>query len=313
MGIHVSPCNPYRLYLTTDVAGLWRSTDGGATWAQISDLPQPTSPGLITSSPANPSRLYYGGGVRGASGGFWISKDGGDTWAQPKSFTDGANNADDGWTDDVYSVVIDPSDPAHLLVTFHSGFAWKPDAGVLESKDAGNTWIRHPPMSGWGAGHGISFLGNSTTWLLATQVGGYWRTADSGATWTKVSDHDSMHGACIAFYSKAGVLYVGSNYQIMRSTDNGLSFSLVGPQTGDGFYQVIGDGTRLYAQQSNTGQNGIGTPQPYITSPDDDGVTWSPYNSQTFSDGPYRMDLDAANRIIYSANWNDGLWALKVK
>ena len=171
---------------------------------------------------------------------------------------------------------------------------------------------RHSARSGWGAGHGISFLGSSTTWLLATQGNGYWRTSDAGATWTQVSTHNSMHGACIATYSKAGALYVGANNQLLRSTDNGLSFSLVGPSVQDGYYQVIGDGNALYAQLANTGGNSMG-PQSYITSPDTDGVSWTAYNSQTFSDGPYRMDFDPVNRIIYSANFNDGIWALRVK
>jgi photosystem II stability/assembly factor-like uncharacterized protein len=312
MDVHVSPCNPYLLYLVTDVAAMWKSTDGGATWKQMGNLPQPLSSGVMQISRANPNILYYGGGVRGASLGFWISKDGGDTWAQPKGFTDGANNSAGGWTNDVYSVVLDPYDPQHVLLTFHSGFEFKGDAGVLESKDGGTTWIRHAPMSGWGAGHGISFLKDSSTWLLATQVDGYWRTTDSGSTWTRVSDHNSMHGACIATYSKAGVLYVGANNQIMRSTDDGVSFTFVGPKVADGYYQVVTDGTSLFAQEANTGANSQGN-QPYVTSPDGDGLTWSAFNDQMFSDGPYRMDVDAANHIIYSANFNDGVWALKTK
>jgi photosystem II stability/assembly factor-like uncharacterized protein len=312
MDVKVDPCNPYMLYALADIQGIWRSSDGGATWKQIGDLPQPTSSGILQISPSNPQVIYYGGGVRGAALGFWISKDGGDHWAQPKGFTDGANNSDNGWTNDVYSVVVDPSNPAHLLLTFHSGFAFKADAGVLESTDSGETWIRHAPMAGWGAGHGITFLGNSSTWLLATQVNGYWRTADAGKTWTQVSTHDSMHGACIGFYSKAGALYVGANNQILKSTDNGLSFKLVGPQSSDGYYQVIGDGEHLFAQAANTGANTNGA-QPYFVSKDDDGMTWTAYNDQTFSDGPYRMDLDAANHILYSANFNDGVWAIKLK
>jgi hypothetical protein len=312
MDVHMSPCNPYLLYLVTDIEGMWRSADGGATWKQIGNLPQPLSSGVMQVSRSNPSVLYYVGGVRGSSLGFWISRDGGDTWAQPKGFTDGANNSAGGWTNDVYSVVADPTDDQHLLLTFHSGFEFKGDAGVLETKDGGMSWIRHAPMSGWGAGHGISFLGNSATWLLATQVDGYWRTSDSGTTWTKVSDHDSMHGACLATYSKAGVLYVGSNNQIMRSTNNGMSFDLVGPKFADGYYQVVTDDTHLFAQESNTGSNTAG-PQPYVTSPDGDGVTWTAYNGQTFSDGPYRMEVDMDNHIIYSANFNDGVWALKAQ
>lgn len=82
----------------------------------------------------------------------------------------------------------------------------------------------------------------------------------------------------------------------------------------DGYYQVIGDGNVLYAQESNTGTHAVGTPQPYVTSAEDDGVTWTPYRggAQTFSDGPYTMRFDSYRRILYSANWRAGLWALKV-
>jgi photosystem II stability/assembly factor-like uncharacterized protein len=311
--VHSVRCSPSTLYsIPTDGSGLQKSTDVGSTWATIGDLPTPLSLGVMAIDPSDGLRMYYGGGVGRASMGFWISKDGGGTWKQPKGFTDGANNSVGGWTNDVYQVVADPNDFDHVLVTFHSGFEFKGDAGVLESKDGGTSWTRHAPRAGWGAGQGISFLGNATTWLFATQVNGYWRTTDAGASWTQVTTHNSMHGACIATYSKAGALYVGSNNQIMRSTDNGSSFSLVGPSTQDGYYQIIGDGSFLYAQMAQPGHNTVG-PQPYFTSPDGDGLTWTAYNSQTFSNGPYRLDFDSVNRIIYSANWDAGLWALRVK
>jgi photosystem II stability/assembly factor-like uncharacterized protein len=41
MDIHVHPCDRSTLYLTTDIEGMWRSTDGGATWARLGDLPDP--------------------------------------------------------------------------------------------------------------------------------------------------------------------------------------------------------------------------------------------------------------------------------
>ncbi|HEX7668973.1 MAG TPA: hypothetical protein VF395_05300 [Polyangiaceae bacterium] len=53
---------------------------------------------------------------------------------------------------------------------------------------------------------------------------------------------------------------------------------------------------------------------PYVTSPETDGVTWTPYRegAQKFTDGPCSMRFDPVNRILYSANWGAGLWALKV-
>jgi hypothetical protein len=53
--------------------------------------------------------------------------------------------------------------------------------------------------------------------------------------------------------------------------------------------------------------------EPYITSRENDGATWTPYSGQTFADGPYRMAFDPIHRILYSANWNSGVWALKVR
>jgi photosystem II stability/assembly factor-like uncharacterized protein len=261
-------------------------------------------------NPANPLQMYYIGGVRGSSVGFWVSKDGGETWTQPPGFATKANNSADGWSNDLYDVKADPADFNHVLVTFHSPWAFTMPPGVLESKDGGATWIRHPAPTNWGTGHSIWFLGNSTVWLLGAQTAGYWRTTDAGATWTKVSDQDMQHGGVGAFYAKTGVLYVGALGQILRSTDNGLTFQLVGPKTSDGYYAIIGDGNFLYAQAGNTGGNSRG-PQPYFISAEDDGLTWKPYNTQTFSDGPYRMAFDSVNRIVYSANWNDGVWALK--
>jgi photosystem II stability/assembly factor-like uncharacterized protein len=311
MDIHIRPCSPYVLYLTTDVEGMWKSTDGGSTWAKIGNLPTPISPGVIQIDPSNPQSMYYGGGVRGASLGFWVSADGGDTWTEPAGFAAHADNSVGGWVNDVYDVRADPMDFKHVLLTFHGPWEGKTDAGVLETMDGGNTWGRHVPSAAWGAGHSIFFLGNRSTWLLGTQANGFWRTADSGVTWTQVSTQAMQHGGVNTFYSKTGVLYVGALSQILRSTDNGLTFTMVGPHTQDGYYAVIGDGNFLYAQLGNTGDNSVGS-QPYSVSMETDGITWTPYNGQTFEDGPYRMAFDSVNRIIYSANWNSGVWALKV-
>jgi hypothetical protein len=314
MDIVVSPCNPYVLYLTTDIEGMWRSTDGGATWSKLGGVvgAAGNSPGDMQINPANPMQLYVVGGVRGNSLGFWVSNDGGDTWNQPAGFTAKANNSVGGWVNDVYDVHADPTDFKHVLLTFHSGWEGTGNAGVLETKDGGNTWIRHMPMGSWGAGHSVWFLGDSSTWLLGTQGNGYWRTSDGGTTWNQVSTTNMQHGGVSIYQSKTGALYVGALSQILRSTDNGLTFTLVGPKTQDGYYAIIGDGTTLFTQAGNTGGNTT-VDQPYLTSPESDGMTWTAYNSQKFADGPYRMAYDSTNHIIYSANWNAGVWALKVK
>jgi hypothetical protein len=83
----------------------------------------------------------------------------------------------------------------------------------------------------------------------------------------------------------------------------------VGPSTQDGYNAVVGDGTNLYIQPANTGLATSGAHSYYI-SPESDGVTWQPFNGQTFLDGPMAMVFDTQNRVIYSSNWCAGLWKL---
>lgn len=315
MDIHVHPTDPSTLFLTTDSEGMWKSTNAGASWARLGDLPDPVSPGVMAIDPLNPQHMYYGGGVRGASLGFWVSTNGGAHWEQPAAFLAQANNSVGGWTNDVYDVKADPADFDHVLITFHSPFEFSPNgAGVLETKNGGGQFKRIWPSHGWGTGHSIWFLGRSDTWLLGTQSAGYWRTSDSGDHWAQVSTVEMQHGGTSMYASKTlpPVLYVGAVGGILRSTDNAQTFTKVGPQTNDGYYAVIGDGQRMYTQAANTGANSINMNTSFQVSNENDGITWAAYNTQGFSDGPYRMDYDAVNGIIYASMWNEGVWALKV-
>ena len=256
-GLAVDPCNPAVMYLTTSSftpsqAGLFKTIDGGSNWTKIGKLDEPIR---VRIDPKNTQHLYAGDGVRGGTMGFFVSMDGGATWDMPKSFSD-LRTSQGLYANDVYDVAVDPTDFAHVLVGFHGAWGWtdtkwNANAGVLESKDGGTTWIIHAPKDGWGYGHAIHFLynpelglGDSKTWLLGTQGPGQWRTTDAGETWTKVSDIGIQHGGGSIYYTKAGVLYSTGGNQNLRSTDNGATWTPVGP--GGGYNGIIGDGKQLY-------------------------------------------------------------------
>jgi MYXO-CTERM domain-containing protein len=307
---------------TSSAGGLFKTTDGGSTWKRIGKVTpiyqgatdQLDEPLHVRIDPNDSNHLYVGDGVRGSSEGFWISTDGGETFTLPMGFTDALKTAGID-NQDIYDVAPDPTDFKHVLISFHYRWGWtdtkwNTNSGVMESKDGGMTWIVHEPVMGWGSGHAVKFLynpalclGNSNTWLLATQGDGFWKTTDGGATWKQVSKTNITHGGGTIYYTAAGVLYASGAEQSMRSTDNGDTWTSVGP---NGTWCVYGDGTTLYTGKS------FGANQPYSVSPEKDGMTWSAFNAQKFPDGPYEMAYDWMNGILYSSNWSSGVWALKV-
>ncbi len=178
----------------------------------------------------------------------------------------------------------------------------------MESNDGGATWKVIPPVGSWGSGHSIKFLfeptlaiGNSRTWLLGTQGDGFWRTTDGGDHWTKVSATNITHGGSAIYYTRGGVLYAGGE-QTMRSTDNGVTWTSV---FGRSTWAVYGDGTLLYTG----GVFGANTPSQ--VTPEINGTSWTDFNSQRFSDGPYEMAFDSKNGLMFSSNWSSGIWVLR--
>ncbi len=324
-GLAIDPCDPAIIYLTVSAfdvapAGLFKTADAGATWTRVGNVQSDVEgvdhidePIRVRIDPEDPQHLYVVDGVRGATMGFWVSFDGGETFTMPQGFRD--LEANEGiFMFDTYDVAVDPTDFEHLLVTSHSPWSWETNepAGVLESKDGGETWIVHPAEPTWGYGHAINFLfdpeqgiGDAQTWLLGTQGDGMWRTTDAGGSWTKVSDTAIQHGGGTIYYGHTGLLFASGTPTLLRSEDNGATWMSVGPP-GGGFTAVHGDGARLYTAM-------IYGPAPFSVSPEDDGITWTELGGHAFEQGPFEMAFDSTNRIFYTASWNDGLWALKLE
>jgi len=325
-GITIDPCNPGTLYLSVssfDVAGgkpgVYKSTDAGSTWKIVGKLDEPIH---VRVNPKDPNHLYAADGVRGATQGIWVSHDGGNSWTLPAGFSAITPKI---FQMDVYDVAADPADFHHVLVTSHSpwGGQYGDDSGVIESKDGGATWTVLTPNKGWGHGNGIWFLSDSNTWLFGSQGDGFWRTSDGGVTWKQVVPtacnpecnvgNNMQHGGGGVYRSPSGSIYGGGTPHLMRSKDDGLTWTLLAPYTG--YNTVIGDGTNLYTAPNQTpGALGPG----FITAPEANDTTWTAYpggpalSNGGGASGPFEMAFDAANRIVYAGCWSAGVWALKV-
>jgi hypothetical protein len=331
----IDPNNHAILYATVDQQGLWKSTNCGASWALLGTppavyvnpgnsytTPYLDSPIEVQVDPADSTHLVATQGVRGISLGFYVSHDSGNTWVMPVNFYTISSTT----TNDVTQLAVDPSNWNHMLLTGHSPWSGYSSSGVLETMDAGMTWTAHPPVSAWSSNtHLVAFLynpatsqGNSQTWLVGDPTSaGFWKTENSGTSWTQVSTYLPIHGGGNEVtYASNGTVYTGAAPYPIYSTNNGDSWSQVNTSglTSFQYYNIGDDGSHLYAMPANAVM-GTAINTYYSVTPESTGATsaWTAYNggAQTFINGPFQMYWDSSNAIMYGAMWGAGIWVLK--
>src|SRR3984893_11310911 len=133
--VAIDPSNPSTIYLGRLRAGIFKSTDGGATLTATNNgLPVPT-PGLavLVIDPSNPSTLYAG-----TDAGVYKSMDSGSSW---KAANAGLPLQIPG----VDALAIDPTKPATLYAgtregnvykSLNGGASWRPTGGLGSSQNS---------------------------------------------------------------------------------------------------------------------------------------------------------------------------------
>ncbi|MEO7145424.1 MAG: hypothetical protein ABI165_18160 [Bryobacteraceae bacterium] len=142
----IDPTNPAIMYAGAVGGGVWKTTDGGASWLPLTDLLPSIGISTLAMDPANSSVLYAGTGewyttnstgnsIRGL--GIFKTADGGATWTQ----LPGAGNSNFWY---VNKVVVSPNNSNQLYAATYGG--------VFASTDGGATWAlilrRDSPNSG---------------------------------------------------------------------------------------------------------------------------------------------------------------------
>lgn len=162
---------PYTLNSGGPGSGLFKSTDGGQTWTELT-----RNPGLptgvmgkigITVSPANPRRLYAI--VEAHDGGIFRSDDAGATWALVNDSRQWRQRA---W---YYShVVADPK---------NADTVWVLNVGVGRSTDGGKTFrgISTPHSDS----HDLWIAPDDPNRMIEANDGGANVSTDGGRTWTE--------------------------------------------------------------------------------------------------------------------------------
>jgi uncharacterized protein (TIGR03437 family) len=235
---------------------LWRSTDGGNTWAPIDNLPFAV-PQTLVANPASPQDLY----VAASDTGAFQSTDGGNTWtainngiAEP-SLSQLAINPFNPAVLYTGGAALAGGQPGQLYRTTNGGASWSllesfnnPLTAVavdplnpstvyavpnVVSTDGGNTWSALSGLS-----FGSQFLADPVTeGTLYAYNAGYpifslpavYRSTNAGNTWQEVNNNAYEPGLAADPTTKPATIYDGIG---ARSNDGGKTWTALSPPPG---------------------------------------------------------------------------------
>uniref|UniRef100_UPI003C6D5AFC WD40/YVTN/BNR-like repeat-containing protein n=1 Tax=Bizionia echini TaxID=649333 RepID=UPI003C6D5AFC len=265
------PNKPNLFYFGATGGGVWKTTDGGRAWENISDGFFGGSIGAVSVAKNDPNVIYVGGGektVRGnvSSGyGIWKSVDAGKTWK-----ASGLKNSRH-----IPRIVIDPTNH-DIVYAGVLGNIYKPteERGVYKSIDGGKTWKKTLFAN---ANSGVVDLIidptnpriiYASTWRVqrtpySLSSGGngsaLWKSVDRGETWTEISSNKGFPTDTLGII---GVTVSPVNNQriwamveseekggLYRSDDGGVSWNNVNSERN--LRQRAWYYTRVYADTEN--------------------------------------------------------------
>jgi hypothetical protein len=190
--------------------GVFRSTDGGASWTAVyftePGRAQPRVNSLIIDS-RNPAVLYASTPVE--SGAVWKSTDSGTTWTR-------ANGGLPPGTGDATHLMQSQTFPQNLYVKIGNL--------LFKSTDGAATWIRQSTLPGSHRAFAIN-SGDPLRMYYVETTGGAWRTVDEGASWTGAGSVNLFGNLSTSVTSvatsprNADLVYVGVAGSLVRVGD----------------------------------------------------------------------------------------------
>lgn len=232
------PSDPNLFYFGGVQGGVWRSTDYGNEWVNISDGKIPITAqtiGALAVAPSNSKVIYAGSGERDIRGdvdtgdGIYKTTNAGKTWAY-------AGLRD---THTTTGIVIHPTDP-NIVYAASMGhvFTSNPERGVFKTTDGGKTWKKILFVdNGTGAIdivmdptnpnvlYATMWQAQRVPWKLTSggPGSGLFKTTDGGVHWVNLSQHP---GFARGILGRIGVAVAAGNprvvYAIVQAHDGGV-------------------------------------------------------------------------------------------
>ncbi len=282
------PTNPDIMWVGTPDGGIWKTFDGGNTWAALGDgLPYlPVS--VILVDYQNPETLYIS---LGDKGGWWMwnlgvykSTDGGNTWAPTGlDWQLSQENV-------IYNMVMSPSNPQTLFVASNRG--------VLRSTDGGANW----QTLRTGEYTDIKFRPNDATTLYAAHHD-YWGVAHSVnlSAGGKPAPNFPFSGIS-KICSPGGVVYCGRGcifqwQKFLLSKDGGTTFvENDAPEDDWGVFTF-----------SPSDSNTVYLAGVVVSRSQDQGASWEPI-THWYNDGVHAEVHADAHDLVHSPHSSNEIW-----
>ncbi len=198
-GIVVDPDDPTgsTWFIASVGGGVWKTTDAGATWTNLTDALPNLGISCIAMAPSNHDVLYAGTGesffnIDTMNGnGILKSVDRGQTWTQL------ASTVDDPRFNNISRIIVDPTDPDVVVASATTGiYKWftQPTSSIFRSTDGGATWTEvytENSVSSFGTPKRIlQVIADPTNFnrqYASVDEKGILRSLDGGLTWAPAS------------------------------------------------------------------------------------------------------------------------------
>ncbi|MCG8412957.1 MAG: hypothetical protein MI746_01960 [Pseudomonadales bacterium] len=207
---------PYSLSSGGDGSALWKSTDGGDTWENLSEkegMPEGTL-GIIgvTVSPVNSERVWAI--IENENGGVFRSDDGGETWQKTN---EDRNLRQRAW---YYTRIYADSQDENRVYVLNVAF--------FTSSDGGTTFERVPTQPPHGDHHDLWIAPEDATRMVVADDGGGQVSFDRGNSWSTYFNQPTAQ-----FYRV--------------TTDNHFPYRIYGAQQDNSTLRVLhrSDGNRI--------------------------------------------------------------------
>ncbi len=279
----IDPQRPSTVYVGSASDGsIWKSSDAGANWQQVSTLPQNSYPRALV---LNSNAIY----VLTSGNLLYMSGDGGVNWIA------------------IQPPVEDPTSIAAIAVGAAAGVVYAAGSqGFCRSADSAATWTCSTSLAPDLIARILEVPGDSSSTprlLVSSYLEGAFLSRDRGATWTPAGEGLDVYLPALASDPSGSLVLAGTATQVFRSEDRGESWTASRAGLKSIWIGALAldphDPSTIWA--GGLGNYGSG---PGLFRSVDAGLSWSPAGGSGGPLGANAIAIDPDHPSTIYAGWN---------